>query len=396
MLEVVDRGCCTSKKSNCPASLAWLYESEKYMSTVDLSLIELPRSQPIDDPDAYLRAAVRWHFSEDTGSPYWLERAKQLDFDPLTEVTTFADLARFPNTVDELRTVPVRDLVPKGYGPNAPTPAVYETGGTTGAPKRLIFTPDWTEHVMQWVAEENADDPRLRRSGMLVMGPTGPHLFGNSMIRLGQMLESLVFMIDFDPRWVKKLIARGDSDEAAAYVDHLIDQAGFILRNQEISFIMTTPPFLAAITRHDDLVEAINSSVVRIQLAGAHLDEDTRDILREVFPNCVLHNGYGSSMILGGAETRKMPRDDDPIIHDAHSPYQTFFVIDPSTGEPVPYGERGQVVMNFVAKNMFIPNNLERDTAIRLPAPLGRVGDSVSVIRPVESFEGERVIEGVY
>jgi acyl-CoA synthetase (AMP-forming)/AMP-acid ligase II len=366
------------------------------LSSVDFSLIDLPRSEPISDPNAYLRAAVHWHFGEDTGSPYWLERAKKLDFDPLTDVRTFADLGLFPNTVDELRTVPVRDLVPKGYGPNPPTPAVYETGGTTGAPKRLIFTPDWTEHVMQWVAEENLADPRLRRGGMLVMGPSGPHMFGHLIVRLGEMLESVVFMIDFDPRWVKKLIARGASDEAAAYVDHLIDQAAFILRNQDVRFIMTTPPLLAAIARHDELVDAINSSVVRIQLGGAHLDEDTRDILREVFPNSVLYNGYGSSMILGGSETRKMPNDDDPIIHDAHSPYQTFFVIDPVSRQPVPYGERGQVVMNFVAKNMFIPNNLERDTAIRLPAPEGRVGDSVSVIKPVESFEGEKVIEGVY
>ena len=41
-------------------------------------------------------------------------------------------------------------------------------------------------------------------------------------------------------------------------------------------------------------------------------------------------------------------------------------MIDPETGAEVPYGERGQVVMNHVSKGMFIPNNLERDTAIRI------------------------------
>jgi hypothetical protein len=34
----------------------------------------------------------------------------------------------------------------------------------------------------------------------------------------------------------------------------------------------------------------------------------------------------------------------------------------------VPYGARGQVVMNHISKAMFLPNNLERDTAIRVPA----------------------------
>jgi hypothetical protein len=71
-------------------------------------------------------------------------------------------------------------------------------------------------------------------------------------------------------------------------------------------------------------------------------------------------------------------------------------VIDPDTGECVPYGERGQVVMNHISKGMFIPNNLERDTAIRMNGPDNQIGDSVSEVVPVANFEGEPVIEGVY
>jgi hypothetical protein len=54
------------------------------------------------------------------------------------------------------------------------------------------------------------------------------------------------------------------------------------------------------------------------------------------------------------------------------------------------------VVMNHISKTMFLPNNLERDTAIRVPGPQGQVGDSVSEVQPVETFDGEAVIEGVY
>ena len=82
----------------------------------DFSLIDLPRTEPIDDPPAYLRAAVRWHFSPETGSRYWLTRAKALDFNPLTDVKTFEDLALFPNIVDELRDV---DVVDSNGGPVA-------------------------------------------------------------------------------------------------------------------------------------------------------------------------------------------------------------------------------------------------------------------------------------
>jgi hypothetical protein len=73
-----------------------------------------------------------------------------------------------------------------------------------------------------------------------------------------------------------------------------------------------------------------------------------------------------------------------------------FWVIDPATDDEVAYGERGQVVMNHISKGMFIPNNLERDTAIRMPGPDGQVGDSVSEVAPVAVFDGEPVIEGVY
>jgi hypothetical protein len=45
---------------------------------------------------------------------------------------------------------------------------------------------------------------------------------------------------------------------------------------------------------------------------------------------------------------------------------------------------------------MFLPNNLKRDSAIRVRGPEGRVGDSVSEVKPVETFDNRAVIEGVY
>jgi phenylacetate-coenzyme A ligase PaaK-like adenylate-forming protein len=306
----------------------------------DFSLIDLPRAQPIEDPQAYLKAVVQWHFGPDTRSTYWLNRAKDLDFNPLTDVTTFEDLALFPNIVDELRDAPVRDLVPAGYGPNPPT--VYDSGGTTGAPKRVIVLPDWQEQLTAWHAAEVMQQPGLRDGGVRMIGPTGPHVFGQMQRGLAAILNSVLFTIDLDPRWVKKLVACGAAEEAAAYVEHIIEQAGHILRSQHVTLIVTTPPLLQAIARHDDLVEVINDKVLRIQVGGAHLDEDTRDILRDIFPNAVLHNAFGSNMILGAVPTRQPLQEHDPVIFDARSPYITFSVIDPQTDRPVSYGERAR------------------------------------------------------
>jgi hypothetical protein len=118
-------------------------------------------------------------------------------------------------------------------------------------------------------------------------------------------------------------------------------------------------------------------------------------LLREIFPNTTITMVFGSTMILSQAMTRRTG-DGEPFVFDPRTPYVVFSVVDPDTGVEVPYGQRGQVVMNHLSKGMFLPNNLERDSAIRLPGPEGQVGDSLSEVQPVAAFEGEPVIEGVY
>ena len=129
-------------------------------------------------------------------------------------------------------------------------------------------------------------------------------------------------------------------------------------------------------------------------LSGAHVDIDTLELLREIFPQSAITMAFGSTMILSQAMTRAT-EDGDFVFHP-RSPYVVFWVVDPDTGERVAHGERGQVVMNHISKGMFIPNNLERDSAIRMPGMPGQIGDSVSEVAPVATFEGEAVIEGVY
>jgi hypothetical protein len=150
---------------------------------------------------------------------------------------------------------------------------------------------------------------------------------------------------------------------------------------------------IEAIARDDGLVDLVNAKIRYLLLSGAHVDMDTLDLLRQIFPDTAIAMAFGSTMVLSQAATRVVG---DSLIFDPRSPYVVFWVIDPETGAEVPYGERGQVVMNHISKGMFIPNNLERDTAIRIPAPDGHIGDSVSEVAPAAVFGGEPVIEGVY
>ena len=36
--------------------------------------------------DEHTVEMVQWHFGDDTGSSFWLEKKKEFDFDPLTDV----------------------------------------------------------------------------------------------------------------------------------------------------------------------------------------------------------------------------------------------------------------------------------------------------------------------
>jgi phenylacetate-coenzyme A ligase PaaK-like adenylate-forming protein len=349
------------------------------------------------DPDEFIQAAMDWHFSPTTGSPFWLERAKSLEFDPRADVKSFEDLTFFPNVTNELRDVRAQDLIPQGYGPDPEIVGVFESGGTTGAPKRVVLLRDWCDHMiaLQVAHLEASGAPRGR--DWLSLFPSGPHMAGEQMRREAAALGGVAFMVDMDPRWVKKLIAAGKADEADAYAEHLIDQAAFVLETQDIGLLLSTPPLLERLARRDDLVELVREKVQLIGWAGAHMDADTRHLYRtEVFPGLTIEGTYGSTMVLGGAPERLGLTDEDPCIFDPPSPYIMFSVVDPDTGHTVPYGERGQVVMNHVSKSFLLPNNLERDMATRIRPLEGQVGDSVADVTPVQRFDNETVIEGVY
>jgi phenylacetate-coenzyme A ligase PaaK-like adenylate-forming protein len=370
------------------------------MADIDFSLLDVPRLEPVDDPEAYLRTAIAWHFGDDTGSPFWLRTAQTLDFNPLTDVKTFTDLRLFPNLVNELRSVPVEDLIPRGYkfqgseGSRAPVPQIFESGGTTGAPKRTVQMPDWIAQVVQWQTEDFATGGFLPGRGFLCLMPSGPHGVGYFSRLVSERLGAVFHPIDIDPRWVKKIAARNAASEVAAYIDHVIDQAVFVLRTQNVANLHTTPPLLEAIARNDQVVDLVNDKIRYLLLSGAHVDADTLDLLRGIFPATTITMAFGSTMVLSQAVTRTT--DGDTFVFDPRTPYVVFWVLDPETGEQVPYGRQGQVVMNHISKGMFIPNNLERDLAIRMPGPAGQLSDSVSEVRPVINFEGEAVIEGVY
>jgi hypothetical protein len=367
------------------------------MSAPSYSALEQPYGSP-PDPDELIQAAMAWHFAPETGTEFWVERAKTLEFDPRADVKTHADLKLFPNVTDELRDVPVRKLIPRGYGPKPEVASVIESGGTTGAPKSLPLMGDFVK-LMTARSLTN-----LRRLGVpddqdwLAVVPSGPHGAFEEARRAALASGVVCFGVDMDPRWVKKQIAAGNQKEADAYADHLLDQVTFILRGQNIGYLRITPPMLARLVARDELMELVNATVKVIGWGGASMDADTRDFYtREIFPGITIAGGFGTTMALGSGGAQRLGDTDETIFDPDLCPYTTFDVRDQDTGETVAYGERGQLVVHHVSKALLLPNNSERDEVTRIaPVNPGQIGDSIADIAPLRVFEGTEVIEGVY
>lgn len=357
------------------------------------SVLDAPFGQP-PPADEYIPAAMEWHFSPETGSPFWLERADSLGFNPRTDIRTFDDLARFPNLANDLREVPVEKLIPRGYGPHPDVVGVFDSGGTTGAPKRMVLMRDFCDLAVDNLVARGYPP----KKNWLVLLPTGPHIGVEYCRHQVAAQGGLIFTVDMDPRWVKRVIAEGRPQEADAYAEHIVDQAAYVLASQDVSVLSCTPPLLARICRRDELLELVREKIEIVDWGGAHMDADTRYLYRtDVLPGVELWGVWGSTMALGvPLGERSGLGDDEPCIFDPWSPYITVSVVDPETQQPVAYGERGQMRVHCVTKPFLLPNNLERDLATRFEAPSGELGDSFADVTPMPSFEGGEVIEGVY
>ena len=68
------------------------------------------------------------------------------------------------------------------------------------ATRKVIVLPDWEEQLTAWHAAEVMQQPGLRDGGLLMIGPTGPHVFGQMQRGSAAVLNSVLFTIDLDPR----------------------------------------------------------------------------------------------------------------------------------------------------------------------------------------------------
>jgi phenylacetate-coenzyme A ligase PaaK-like adenylate-forming protein len=348
--------------------------------------------QAQDQLDAHTREIVQWHFSPETGSPFWLDWAKKAGWNPATEIKSFADIQRFPHFQDEW----LRDLQPEVWVPAAYKGKpfnIFETGGTTGMPKQRI---GWTDYKVDYseFSEKVSDEHFPRNHYWLMMGPTGPRRLRLAIEHLANVRGSACYFIDLDPRWVKKVITQKHFDQAKAYMDHVVDQAVTILKNRKVSGLFTTPKLLEALAEKVDLWDA---GIRGVFCGGTTMaPQYVRFIVEEVLEGRIgFYPTYGNTLMGLAASVPLTPDDKYSITYYAPQPRAVLRVVDPNTTQTKAYNEWGRVELTTLTKEFFMPRFLERDEAIRRAPRAPYAWDGVAEVRPFGAME-KTIVEGVY
>ena len=354
--------------------------------------------------DQHTVEVVQHHFHESTGCPFWLEKKRELKFDPLKEIRCFDDLKKFPLFEDEwLRGGPVRRWVPKAY---ADRPIyVFETGGTTGIPKSRVVIED------HWIDYENfshtlPDEYFPKGSNWLMLGPSGPRGLRLAVEHLAQYRGGICFCIDLDPRWVIKLIKKGWMEHLEAYKQHCIDQALTILSaGHDIKCAFATPKLLEALcqTLEKQGKTFRDTGITGIFSGGTEFTPQwTRFCIEEYFGGPPEVSGiymtptYGNTL-MGLACSKPVTAEEGyKITYYAPQPRAVVEIVDfDDPNSLVPYGQSGRVKLTTLTKELFIPGFLERDEGEREPPYARYPWDGVSGVRPWRGIAAQTTV-GVY
>lgn len=355
-------------------------------SAVD-NLIQGALSQ---DLDQWTQRVVRRHFHPDTGSPYWLRRAASLSFDP-RDITKYDELVAFgPFPLDELRSIDPAELVPLAV-PRPLAGRVWESGGTTGDPARVFYTEPMLELRGAWRRWSMVREGFEPGRSWLQATPSGPHLIGHSGWDLVKLYDAKVYGVDFDPRWVKLLLRDGRMREAQEYTDHVLDQSATILHSQQVDYLVTTPALLLALIRSRP---GLAAGLKGVRMTGTHVTPKTwRTFRQAIDDDCPVVIMYGNTF----GNTMALPvRDNGELMpHVPNYPQVTMAVVDRDDWTRiVEYTEPGRVRVTVAHDDLFLPNILERDIALRYDTGPEWPCDGVANVRPL--FGTATAPEGIY
>lgn len=312
----------------------------------------------------HMRQVLEEHLDPIWGSAYWLERARQAGIRNASEIQSLDMLiAVFQQQTADLQCRPLLDYIPRQYHNQMHRLVIGQTGGTTGQGTWTAYLDDEFHQAFVkpfTVAATQANFP----TGLnwLFAGPSGPHIIGKAAGAIARSMDSLEpFMIDFDPRWSRKMPA--GSMGAQRYLQHVIDQAMAVIQSQEIGVIFATPPVLIGLA--DRMTPMQRSSIGGVHYGGMTISDNVRHQLQhEAFPHAVHLSGYGNTLL--GCCMELSAAYSQPMDYFPYSQRLIFEVVD-KQNQPA---SQGQVRVTRLDRSFMIVGLLERDHAAVIQPPV--------------------------
>lgn len=345
--------------------------------------MSLARSKsPIDDR---LAAVLATHFDPDEGSPYWLDVARRLGFDPREEIRAIADLPKL-GWMDRsaMRDRPLMDFLPRRFRDDPRRLIVVQSAGTLGQPL-------WTSYARDEFGQAFVDPfvAAARHVGFppggrwLFVGPTGPHVIGRAARAIALATGAHEpFTIDFDSRWARKMVA--GSFAARRYLEHIVSQAMDVIAVQPITHLFSTPPVLEVLAER--MSPSQRDAIRGVHYGGMPLSRQTLEwFQRERFPRAVHLSGYGNTLfgcclelnVEPGRELRYFPHQ-HRIVFGLLNPDAAGEPGDLAVGRAVQptqclrydaVGETGTLVFSRLDETVLLANFVERDRIRLVPPP---------------------------
>lgn len=341
------------------------------------------------DLDEWTRKIVQRHFHPETGSPYWLRRMTTLGFEP-GDIRRYEDLEAFgPFPLAELRKRDPAEFVPSAL-PRPLAGRIWESGGTTGDPCRVFYTAPMMLHRSTWRHRSWINDGFEPGRSWLYATPSGPHIISWGMTELTELFDARVYALDIDPRWVKRLLRAGRLDQVNDYTNHIIDQMTLIMKSQHIDYLTTTPALLRALLRRSpELVAGLRG----LRLSGTQITATMYREFLAALDGGILSLYYGNTF---GVANGLAAEDDGAILPSVPNyPHVTMEVVEPDDWRTaVPYQEYGQVKLTLLQEDLFLPNILERDRALRYDVAGRWPCDGIANVSPLQSAGSQ--FEGIY
>ena len=350
---------------------------------------------------ALLEKILALHLHPETGTPYWLDKQRELGFSIRKRIHSLDDLHELgPFNKQVLVERPLEYFIPKCVL-NQNRLITGETGGATGTPTPTAYSEDDFQAAFVTPFLSASDwKTSLNHGHWLWLVPSGPHIIGKAARQIALATTGCDgFSVDFDPRWYR-MLTQG-TIVRKRYLGHLVDQAVQIIQNQDIRYLFSTPVmFVEMIKRmHEKQRRAIDF----IYLGGMPVPVTTLNELGEAYPNAQFLAGYGNTLF--GVSHEMMPHRPDNQLPTYYPPAERIGIrlvsMDATKSNSerlrhiVAHGERGQVVMHRLDQSCFLANVMERDCGIRV----GATGDSgvegVCDPQPIQN-EQFKIEHGIY